>query len=94
MFTQGVLTHQNFDMESSEFYAEFSIKSSSGPSQLFVHQEYYYPNGLTYSIFDVEAGRALDSTQVQASFTEEKYINFQVVDPALEGRTIGVRVSR
>ena len=48
-YTQGVLTKQSFDVDTSEFNVEFTAKTSiKAPSVAYLSSDYYYEDGFSF----------------------------------------------
>jgi hypothetical protein len=48
-YTQGVLTKQSFDVDTSEFNVEFTAKTSiEAPSVAYLSSDYYYEDGFSF----------------------------------------------
>lgn len=88
MATQGVPTSQKFKMESSDFTAEFTANIKiDAPTVIYVNQPYYYPSGYNYTL-------SATSSQVTVDDSDSRYLKFQVTDPALDGTTIKVEITK
>ena len=70
MATQGVPTLQKFDMDSSDFTAEFTANTTiDAPTVIYVNQPYYYPTGYTYSLSATE-------DQMTVDISDNRYLKF------------------
>lgn len=62
--TQGVPTFQNFNMDTSEFNADFTVNTSiEAPTVLYLNKQYYYPNGVNIEFTDKQTGIQLRADQ-------------------------------
>lgn len=89
MATQGVPTLFDFDMDTANFEAEFTVDTSiQAPTILFASKQYYYPNGTDVSI--TVDGVTLTEDQVVVDNSDENHFNITVTDQTLNGKTVNI----
>lgn len=83
MRTQGMLSFVHFDMETTDFDADFWVNTDLDvPSIMYYSAEHYY--GTEDPVFSItNNGVALDSSQYTFSFESGRYIHFQITDSSL-----------
>lgn len=90
--TQGTPTKQKFDSTTGNFDFEFEVDTSlTAPSIGFFSTEYYYPNGLNYSLKSSN-GSALSSSAYTADY-KDNYLTFSVTDSALHRQTVSLSIT-
>jgi hypothetical protein len=93
MATQGTLTLQSFNTNTADFYCEFTVNESYGPTQIYANAQYWYPNGFDFEIIDKEHSRILHADQYELVGDDSRYLHFSVTDSELDGKTIAVSIS-
>ena len=90
-YTQGVLTKQSFDVDTSEFNVEFTATTSiKAPSVAYLSSDYYYQDGFSFEVTD-EDGQALADSAFTAK-AEGNSLEVTVTDPAYDGKTVKIAV--
>lgn len=91
MYSQGVPTLTEFDMDSGIFNAAITLDTSiEAPSVLYTNAEYYYPNGKEVSFM---VGKiALTEDQYTVEGLDQNYTSFTVTDKALNGQSLSIKV--
>lgn len=93
MRTQGTLTKQSFDVDTSDLAVEFTLNTDiSSPSTAYLSSDYYYENGLTYT-FTTSEGIELPDSSVTAEYTEN-ILSFTISDDSLNSSTIKLTVAK
>ena len=93
--TQGVLKSVGFDVTSGLFNATFTVDTSiTSPSLAYYSFDLWYPNGIIFSLTDVETGVILqaDGTDFKLGQPARGYSSFQVVNENLNGKLLRVDI--
>lgn len=78
----------NFDMDSSDFEAEFTANFDiNAPTVVYVNQPYYYPDGYNYTI-------SASEDQIRVDVTDSRYLKVWVTDEDLHGETVKINIMK
>ena len=94
-YTQGDLNSMSFDINTADFQAVFTLKTKiSSPSVLFFSEEYWYQNGITFDLYDVETSNLLVKyTDYWVDETQANFIQFAVTNSAYDGKQVQIKAS-
>ena len=92
MYSQGAVVENTFDMDNSRFTGKWTVDTSIvEPSQIYFSRDYYYPNGVMYTI--TCDGKILLPSQVKVEEADGMYLNVTIVDESLSGKQITIMMS-
>lgn len=89
MLTQGTPELNNFNMDTAEFKAKFTVDVNiSEPTRIYFSADYYYPNGVKTDFRS--GGVVLTENEQYTLVKSDQYYDILIIDRALQGKVIEI----